>query len=106
MAQSVILYNSEIWVVTVEMTKVLEGFHHGAERWITGMTEKRGAGGEYEYPLVVEAMENVELHPIEVYIRRWQATIAERVACCPIYELCTEVEWIQGTSRMVRWWDQ
>ena len=27
-AQSVILYGSEIWVVKGEMLKILEGFHH------------------------------------------------------------------------------
>ena len=49
-AQSVLLYGSEIWVVMGEMLKVLEGFHHRAARRITGMTAKRVAGGEWEYP--------------------------------------------------------
>ena len=53
MAQLVLFYGINIWVVTGEMLKVLEGFHHRAVQRITGMTEKRGAGGEWEYPLVV-----------------------------------------------------
>ena len=44
-AQSVLLYGRKSWVVTGEMLNVLEGFHHQAARWITGMTSKRGAGG-------------------------------------------------------------
>ena len=44
-AQSVILYGSDIWVVTGDIFKVLEGFHHRAARRITGLTEKRGADG-------------------------------------------------------------
>ena len=48
MEQSWLLYVSEIWVVTGEMLKVLEGFHHWAARKITGMTEKRGEGRELE----------------------------------------------------------
>ena len=44
-AQSVILYGSDIWVVTGDFFKVLEGFHHRAARRITGLTEKRGADG-------------------------------------------------------------
>ena len=75
-AQSVILYGINIWVVTGEMLKVLEGFHYRAARRITGMTEKRGAGREWEYPSVVEAMKNTGLHPIGVYIRRRKANIA------------------------------
>ena len=51
-------------------------------------------------------MEAAGIQPIEVYIRRWQATIAERVACFPIYKLCTEVEWVPEMSQLVRWWDQ
>ena len=49
-------------------------------------------------------MEVAGIHPIGVYIRRRQATIVERVACCPIYEMCTEVEWMLGKIWLVRWW--
>ena len=63
-AQPVLLYKSESWVVTREMLKVLTAFHHQAVRQITGMTEKRGAGGEWEYPAVEEAMEYAGTHPI------------------------------------------
>ena len=51
------------------MLKVLEGFQHWAAQRIREMTEKHGAGGEWEYPLVVEAMEAAGLHPIMVYIK-------------------------------------
>ena len=76
----VLLYGSEIWVVTVKMLKVLPEFHHWAARRITGMTEKRGAGGEWEYPSVEEATEAAGIHPIGVYIKRRKTTILERVA--------------------------
>ena len=45
MAQSVLLYGIEIWMMTGEMLKALMAFHHQAARHITGMTAKRGAGG-------------------------------------------------------------
>ena len=54
--QSVLLYGSESLVVTGYMLKVLERLHHQATRKITGMTETRGAGGEWEYPQVVAEM--------------------------------------------------
>ena len=104
-AQSVILYRSESWVVRGEILKVLEGFHYRAARRITGMTATRGAGRECEYPPVVAAMDAEGLHPIREYIRRRQVTISEMVACFPIYELCVEAERIPGMIRMVRWWD-
>ena len=56
------------------------------------MTEKRGAGGEWEYPEVEEDMESAGLHPIRVYIKRRKTTIAERVARLPVYALCMDAE--------------
>ena len=47
-AQSVLLYESKIWVVMGDMIKVLEGFHHRAARRITGMTAIHGTGREQE----------------------------------------------------------
>ena len=48
--QSVLLYDSKRWVVTREMLSFLEGFHQQEAQQITGMTKKRGAGGEWDYP--------------------------------------------------------
>ena len=70
------------------------------------MTVIRGAGEEWKHPPVVEAMYTNGLHPIGYYIRRRQATIPEKVACRPIYELYVVADWIKRTIRMVIWWDQ
>ena len=61
-----ILYRSESWVVTGEMLKVLDGFHHRMAQRITRITAKRGTGEELGYPLLVEAMEAAEIHSIGV----------------------------------------
>ena len=53
---SVLLYGNEIWVVTGEMLKVLEGFHNWVVRRITGMTEIHGTDRECKYSPVVAAM--------------------------------------------------
>ena len=74
--QSVLLYRIEIWVVTEEMLKVLERFHHRSARHITGVTATHGVAKEWEYPLVVAALKAAIIHPIREYIRRRQDTIA------------------------------
>ena len=84
------------------MLKVLGGFHHWADRRITGMTAKRLEDREWKYSLVVVALEATGLHPIKECIRRRQATKEEQVACHPIYELCIKAERRPGTSRMMR----
>ena len=69
-AQSILLYRIEIWVVTGKMLQILEGFHHREERWIIRMMATHGAGREWEYHPVVAAMDAAGLHPIEDYTRR------------------------------------
>ena len=71
-----------------------------------GMTATCGACREWEYPLVVVVMEAIGIHTIKEYISRRHATIAEKVACCPIYELCVEAERMMGMILMVIWWEQ
>ena len=106
-AQPVILYGGESRAVTGEMcSRSRRRSTDRAAQRITGMTAKRGAGGGWEYPSVEEAMEDTGIHPVGVYIKRRQTNISERVACRPVYALCTEAERMPGTSRMVRWWDQ
>ena len=83
------------------MPKVLKEFHHKEARQITEKTENRGAGREWEYPLSEEAMEAAGLHPIGVYIKRRQITIAERMEFRPIYALCTEAERMPGKIRLI-----
>ena len=46
---------------------------------------------------MVAALEAAGLQLIMEYIRRRQATIAEKVACSPIYELCIKAERRPGT---------
>ena len=48
----------------------------------------------------------MELHPITEYIMMQQATIEEKVACHPIYEICVEAERMPVTIQMIGWWDQ
>ena len=74
-AQSVLLYRSESWLVMGEMLKILEGFHHWAASRITGMMATCGSGREWVYPLLVAAMDATGLHTIGEYIRRLQVTI-------------------------------
>ena len=50
--QTVLLYVSEIWVVTEAMLKVIEGFNHLAAIRIVGMTAQRTNDRYWEWTLV------------------------------------------------------
>ena len=67
-AQMVLLYGSESWVVTGAILKVLEGFHHKTAWRTAGMTDWRAEDGEWEYLLVADAMEAEGLWTIKEYI--------------------------------------
>ena len=102
-AQTVLLYGSKIWVVMGEMLKVMEGFHHQVSRRISGNMDWRTDEGEWESPPVAEDLEIEGLCPTNEYIQWCQATIASHTSCHPIYELCTGVERMPGSSRFMRW---
>ena len=105
-AQPVLLYGSDIWMVTGEMIKVLTAFHHQAACQITELTDKRGSGGEWKYPEVEEVMESARIYPTVVYIKNLQTTIAERVSIWCHAWIEGEAERIPRTNRRVCWWDQ
>ena len=48
LVQAFLLYGSEICVVMDTIMMILGGFHHRIERRISGMTLRRGNGGEWE----------------------------------------------------------
>ena len=55
-AQAVLLYGINSWVVMTEMLKVLEGFHHWSARRIAGITGQRTEDGDKEYPPVADVL--------------------------------------------------
>ena len=58
-------YGSESSVVMGETLKVLEGFNHRSARSIAGMVDWRAEDGEWEYPLMADAMEAAGLWKIK-----------------------------------------
>ena len=67
---AVLLYGSEIWVVTDAMMMVLEGFPHSTARHIAGMTVDKGEGRECECSSVDKALETTGNWMIREYMRR------------------------------------
>ena len=63
-AQSVLLYGSNSWVVNKEMIKLLTAFHHRLAQRIMRKTGKLWSGVSWGYPTVEEAMESAGIHPI------------------------------------------
>ena len=104
--QAVILYGSEIWVVTDMMMTVLEVFHQRTTRKIVRTTVRKGDDGEWEWASVDAALEVTGIWPMRKYMNRRYATITEYVSGRLMYRLWTGEERMEGSSRFLRWWDQ
>ena len=89
-------------MVTRVILKVLEVFHHQAARAIVVMTDQYTDGGDWEYPMVNDALEAAGNWTIKEYIQIREATVTAQVACRPIYELCTGKERMPGSSWLMR----
>ena len=104
--QTVLLYGVKIWVVMVEMLKVLEGLHHRLVRRIVGTKDRRMAEGEWEWPPVADALYIAVIWTLKEYIQKQKATIAAKTFFQTIYDICTGTEKIPGSSIFMRCWDQ
>ena len=76
------------------------------DRMISFVADGLMEDGEWEYPPVADTLEAAGVWLIKEYIQILQDTIAEEVACQTVYDICTGVERIPGSSWLMRWWDQ
>ena len=56
MEKDILIFSSEIWVVTPCIGKILVDLHHQVKRKITGKKPWQQAYGRLQYPLLLEAM--------------------------------------------------
>ena len=68
--QVVILFVSEMWVLTPLLEKALAGFHHRSARRMAGMSPKLQPDEIWVYPPIGAALAIVGLEDIGVYIAR------------------------------------
>ena len=68
--QSIIIYESESWVLTLCMKRVWGGYHHRVARMLTGRQPQRGQDGGWFYLLLEDAMEEVGLRDLGTYTSR------------------------------------
>ena len=75
--QAVMIYGSEIWVITYSMMKVLKGFHHQINQSIMGKIERNIRMKGWEWIPVEGSLYATVLGPLQGYVRWYQETIEE-----------------------------
>ena len=106
LVQAVLMFGSEMWVLTPRLEKYLEGFHHQLVQRMAGMVPKRRQDGAWVYTPIGTTLEMVGLEEIRVYIAHRQNTVAHYIATLPIMDLCLASERNPGLRLSRQWWDQ
>ena len=87
-AQAVLLFGAETWVLTPRMEKDLDIFQSRFANNITGRQPWQNKDGSWEYPLLAGALREAVMVGIHTYITQRQNTDAQYIATRPILDLC------------------
>jgi len=105
--QSVLLYGSEMWVLSPAAMARLEGFHiRAAYRMAKEHVPRRGPNQQWVYPPSEAVLEKSRMHTIEHYIDVRRETIAKYVVGCSILAECQGADQKRGSVPRRWWWEQ
>ena len=103
-AQAVLLFGADTWVLTQRMEKALDSFQYRVARRLTGKQPWRRTDGSWDYPPMAEALGEAGLDGIRKLATRRQNTVAQYIATRPILDRC-ERSTQQSLVRLYqRWW--
>ena len=105
--QVVLLFGAETWMLSAPMAKKLEGVHMGFLRQVTRLKAKRLKDGSWQKVASDRVLQGAGTQPLQTYIGRRQATVAEWVALRPIFEVYAKETGYEGGGRLREpWWRQ
>ena len=92
----VLLYGSEMWVMSPRIWSKMGGFHHSMVPRLAGRQMRRRTDVMWVYPplteAMVETMEEAGLQEVDTYVTRCQNTVSQYIATIPIMKLCLPAE--------------
>ena len=105
-AQAVLLFGAETWVLTPRIEQALDSFHHRVAQHITRRQPRRRGYGIWKYPTLTEAMGKAGFERIIKSVTRMQKKVAQFIATRPIIDLCERATRRPGARVSCRWWEQ
>ena len=88
----VLLFGSEMWLMTPQIGRTLGGFQHRVARQLAGIQPQKNVEGVWEYQPFEQVMLVAGLKDVDMYVLHLQNTIAKYIATRPILEMCLEAE--------------
>ena len=104
--QAVLLFGSEMWVLTQRMERALDIFRSRVARRITGKHPRRRTDGSWDYPPLAEALGEAGLEGLRKSTTRRQNTVAQYIATRTVMGLCERATRRPGSMMSWRWWEQ
>ena len=106
--QAVLLFGSEIWVLTPLTMQALSGFHVQSTYRMAREYDSRKdpQKREWNYPSSVLALEEVVYRTISHYVQMRRQNIATYIVDRPIFELCKDGRRRRGTIPRTYWCEQ
>ena len=87
-AQAMLLYRPEMWVITPRMERALDSFQHRVVQRITRRQPPIRGDGSWEYSRLAEEMGKAGLKGIIKLVTMRQNMVAQYIATQPIMDLC------------------
>ena len=82
-AQAVLLFGAEAWVISPRMERYLDSFQHRAARQITGRKTRIRGGGSWYYLPLKETLGEAGFEGIRKSVTRRQNTVAQYITTRP-----------------------
>jgi hypothetical protein len=102
--QSVLLYGSESWVLTLAMEKQLQSFHRRCARYMTGQNIRQNEDGSWTYPSSENVLEMAGLWTIQEYIKSRRNTVMKYARSRFIYRQCENSKTLASYPNQAVWW--
>ena len=90
--KAVLVYGSDMWVLTPQIGRVLGRFHNRVDRILTVWQSRRGRDRKGLYPTLMEEVGETVLQLVETYDYHRHNIVTHIIATRPITDLCLAAE--------------
>ena len=104
-AQAVLMFRSETWVLTPRMERALDSFQQRVARRIIENQARQRVDRSWEYSPLAEELGEAGFKWIRKLVTRRQNMVAHYIATRPILDLCERATRRPGARVSQLWWE-
>jgi hypothetical protein len=103
--ESVLLYGAETWVLSKELERKLQSFHHRCARYISREHIRKDDHDQWIAPPSNQVLQNLGLQTIQEYILQRKKTVSTYAKTTDIFQLCKESRPLASAPNQSVWWE-